>query len=376
MLPLSTTSIQSPADGKGNVPEAATVERLPATTFSRLAFIKTKYRLGLSGTPWREDDRQHLIVALSGFPIAIRWAEFVASGILKRPRIVIATVASDAAKTTYVRELLARRKGRTLVFCDWIEQGQALADSLDLPFIHGETRHKLERLQESEAAVVSRIGDRGLDFPDLQLVVEVAYAGAAREQFAQRVGRLLHGAFEGEFHTVFTPEEAEKFRPRIFGVEAELAGEVDIEFVNVGAVAEPRQKAPLHHRPSTSLRMSRRVAIPSASHPSTGAQEQSDLDLALANPAVRKLVLEADDRAGVKNRGYVEKAIRAAWDSPVSLEEIRAGKGIGEQGVRRYKAGFREAQKAGLVTVLEGGRYLADRARIKKLIELSQRFKK
>ncbi len=340
------------------IPDEA--QRLPANTFSKLAFAKAKYRLGLTGTPWREDDRQHLIVALSGFPVAVRWAELLKAGVLRRPRIVVATVPSDHAKTAYVRHLVGRRRGRAIVFCDWIEQGQALADALDAPFIHGATRNKLERLEEAEVAVVSRIGDRGLDLPDLKLVVEVAFAGAAREQFAQRVGRLLHGEFEGEFHTVFTPAEAARFRPRIFGVEAEMAGEVDIEFVTVGDIGESKPKA-VHVRPSRPI--------------AKAAGPQSEVDEALAIPAVRKLVDQADARAGVKARGYVEKALRLAWDSPVTLEELRAGKGVGEEGMKRYRAGFRQALAVGLVTDVGGGRYLADRGKIKKLVELSRRFK-
>lgn len=54
--------------------------RVPANTFSKLAFLKAKYRLGLTGTPWREDDRQFMITALSGFPAHIPWAELIKAG--------------------------------------------------------------------------------------------------------------------------------------------------------------------------------------------------------------------------------------------------------------------------------------------------------
>jgi superfamily II DNA or RNA helicase len=345
-------------------------QRLPATTFSKLAFVKTKYRLGLTGTPWREDDRQHLILALAGFPLAVRWSELVAAGILKRPRIIVATVASESAKTAYVKQLVAKRKGRAIIFCDWIEQGNALANALGVPFIHGETKNKLELLRESEVAVVSRIGDRGLDLPDLKLVIEVAGQGAAREQFAQRVGRLLHGAFAGEFHTVFTPDEAEKFRPRVFGVEAELAGEVDIEFVTVGDVKEPTER-------SVKVRPAPRAAKGKAAKlAASGArQPESEADALFANPAVAKILNDAETKAGVKARGYVRKALKLAWDSPVTLEELRLGRGLGTSGMIYFKAGFREAIAAGLAQDLGGGRYLADKGKIKKIAELSQRYK-
>lgn len=351
------------------IPDEA--QRLPANTFSKLAFVKTKYRLGLTGTPWREDDRQHLIVALSGFPVAVRWSELVNAGVLKRPRIIVATVPNESAKTQYVKQLLAKRKGRAIIFCDWIEQGNALANALDVPFIHGETRNKLERLQESDVAVVSRIGDRGVDLHDLRLVVEVAGQGAAREQFAQRVGRLLHGDFAGEFHTVFTPDEAEKFRPRVFGVEAELAGEVDIEFVTVGNVTEPKAAfAPSRVR-ATLPKSVARTAKPSAS-----TRPQSELDALLQERAVMNVLAQADAKAGVKARGYVRKAIEVCWDSPVTIEELKIGKGIGDEGIGRYRAGFREAVAAGLIQDLGGGRYLADKGKIKKIAELAQKFKR
>lgn len=351
------------------VPDEA--QRLPANTFSKLAFVKTKYRLGLTGTPWREDDRQHLIVALSGFPVSIRWAELVNAGVLKRPRIIVATVPTEAAKTQYVAKLVSQRKGRALIFCDWIEQGNALANALGVPFVHGDTSNKLQRIRESEVAVVSRIGDRGLDLPDLKLVIEVAGQGAAREQFAQRVGRLLHGAFEGEFHTVFTPEEATKFRPRVFGVEAELAGEVDIEFVTVGNVSEEMTKAMrVVSRPAA-----RTTKVSAAANP---AKPQSEMERMLAVPSVAKLVAEARAKISTraKEQRLANKVISLSWDSPITIQELQVGKGLSEKQTRAYKAAFRETVAVGLVQDLGGGRYLADKGKIKKLVELAERFKR
>lgn len=45
--------------------------RLPATTFSRLATLRTDYRIGLSATPYREDGRTDYIFALTGFPACL-----------------------------------------------------------------------------------------------------------------------------------------------------------------------------------------------------------------------------------------------------------------------------------------------------------------
>ena len=347
-------------------------QRLPANTFSKLAFIKTKYRLGLTGTPWREDDRQFLITALSGFPIAIRWGELITAGVLRRPHIIVATVPSESAKTGYVRSLLAKRRGRAIIFCDWLEQGQALADALDIPFIHGGTSSKLDRILETEVCVVSRIGDRGLSLPDLRLVIEVAGAGSAREQFAQRVGRLLHGDFEGDFYTVFTPEEAAKYRGRIFGVEAELAGEVDIDFIEVGntSAVEHRtfRQEPTRSRTRATPAPHRVQAAPRASQP---PEPPDDTTQALALPSVAAKLSQAKKSVGSRTAPYLERVLRYCWTAALSPKEIAEGLGIVDQATRsRLNSACAAAAKTGLMKV-EGGRYMVDQEEINRLRTLS-----
>lgn len=352
-------------------------QRLPANTFSKLAFVKTKYRLGLTGTPWREDERQHLIVALCGFPVAIRWAELINAGALKRPRIVVATVPNEAAKTSYVKSLMAKRKGRAIIFCDWLEQGQALADALDVPFVHGGTARKLEKVQESEVCVVSRIGDRGISLPDLRLVVEVAGAGSAREQFAQRVGRLLHGEFQGEFHTVFTPEEAAKYRGRIFGVEAELAGEVEIQFVNVDGSKDAGDVRPVKSKRIQIKRESSRgtaVASTMYSAADMNAVVAGDDPIAqgMALPAVWAKILQAMKGVGDRTAPYVKRVLRYCWDAALSPNEICEGLGILDEATKsRISSACKACEKVGLMSVDEHGRYWVAADEIQRLKTLS-----
>lgn len=347
-------------------------QRVPANTFSKLAFAKTKYRLGLTGTPWREDERQHLIVALSGFPVAIRWAELITSGALHRPRIIVATVSTETAKTGYVKSLIAKRKGRALIFCDWIEQGQALADALDVPFIHGGTARKLEKVQESEVCVVSRIGDRGISLPDLRLVIEVAGAGSAREQFAQRVGRLLHGEFEGEFVTVFTPAEAQKYRGRIFGVEAELAGEVDIEFVTIGDVKEiePRARS---FKPSKAKSIYKGSHIVAARAPAQKpVKEIDEIAQTLNMPSVAAKISMAKKSVGVNSVPYVERVIRYCWSAALSPKDMVEGLALtGKNAISELSSACKGAEKVGLLTVDEQGRYKVNQDEIQRLKVLS-----
>ncbi|MGB8647280.1 MAG: DEAD/DEAH box helicase family protein [Anaerolineae bacterium] len=343
------------------------VQTLPADTFSKLAFLKTKYRAGLSASPWREDGRQYLIAALSGFPCAIRWSDLIRSGVLKRPRVVVATVPNDAAKTRFVQQLVReRRGGRALIFCDYLDQGNALANALEVPFVSGETPHKFERVQEAPVCVVSRIADRGLDFEDLTLVVEVAFLGKSREQEAQRLGRLLHSQAKGVHYLLFTPEEMEKFRPRIYGIEAELAGEVDIEFVTVGHVAEPKERSAIRQRPARST----------AQRALSADKPMSELDQALANPAIAKLVAQAESKMERNVRSLIRKVIGLAWDSAISEEELRIGMGIKPRMLTYYRKAFAEARVVGLLTQLDDGRYMTDRAKIKSVIALSQKLGK
>lgn len=340
-------------------------QRLPANTFSKLAFIKTKYRIGLSATPWREDDRQHLIVALSGFPVAIRWAEMINSGALRKPRIIVATVQNESAKTAYVKQLVAKRKGRALIFCDWIEQGQALADALDVPFVHGDTPRKLERIQESDVCVVSRIGDRGISLPDLRLVIEVAGAGVAREQFAQRVGRLLHGDFAGEFITVFTPEEAVKYRGRVFGVEAELAGEVDIEFVDIG-----------HVTAVTALKangMNDRRARVSKRRIEETSEPRDEIARVLALPPIAAKIARAQSLLPSDSANFVPQVIRYCWSIALSPQEIAEARGLtGDRTISRWSTVCKAVANTKLLSMDTEGRYLTNHAEIDRLKKLSE----
>jgi DNA excision repair protein ERCC-3 len=356
------------------VPDEA--QRLPANTFSKLAFVQTTYRLGLTGTPWREDDRQHLIVALSGFPVAIRWSEMIRAGALRKPRIVVATVSSETAKTAYVRTLVSARKGRTMIFCDWLEQGKALADALEVPFVHGGTARKLQTLEENEVCVVSRVGDRGISLRDLRLVIEVAGAGSAREQFAQRVGRLLHGDFNGEFVTVFTPEEAAKYRGRVFGVEAELAGEVEIEFVEVGSTFQvSSSKSHALRLNSLKGRTAKRVVRERITSNDVNSRIKKPMDETaevLSLPAVAAKIELAKKSVGQDAVQYVERVLRYCWESSLSPKDIVDGLGMtGKNSLSRLSSACKAAVKVGLMVSDEHGRYRVNQDEIHRLKVLS-----
>jgi len=356
------------------------VQTLPADTFSKLAFLKTKYRIGLSASPWREDGRQHMIAALSGFPCAIRWADLIRAGVLKRPRIVIVTVPNDTAKTRYAHTLIAKRKpGRALLFCDYLERGQALANALGVPFVSGETPNKLKRVQEAEVCVVSRIADRGLDFPDLTLIVEVAFLGSSREQEAQRLGRLLHGQTSGEHYLLFTPDEYAKFKPRIYGIESELAGEVDIEFVSVGNVA-PSDKFENHVGDRTAAPRRKRLravgvraARPTAEDAPTPEDEISRL---MRLPSVAAKIAKAEAALDQASASWVKRVFRISYRPNFSPEEIIEGLGrSGGRTISRCRAACKAMSTLGLLT-RDGTRYGVNRDELNRLRTLAAAINK
>jgi len=62
---------------------------LPANTFIRFSTVRTKYRMGLSGSPYREDGRVNYIIALTGYPIGLAWEKFFELGIIRKPSITL-----------------------------------------------------------------------------------------------------------------------------------------------------------------------------------------------------------------------------------------------------------------------------------------------
>jgi DNA excision repair protein ERCC-3 len=201
------------------------VHHVPATVYRRSADLQTKHRLGLSATPIREDDREKDIFTLIGPPIGTDWDALFDAGFVQEPEVEIRYVpwdsderrrehastsghdrrqvaATNPAKLREVRHLLAtHRDAKALIFVEYIDHGDALAEALSVPFLSGETRHaRREKLLsefrhgQRDALVVSRVGDEGIDLPDADLVVVASGLGGSRRQGAQRAGRAMRPA--------------------------------------------------------------------------------------------------------------------------------------------------------------------------------------
>jgi len=191
--------------------------RLPANTFSRLATLKAKYRMGLSATPYREDGRTSYIFALTGFPVGLDWERLKRLKVFTPPDIQVYIFPSYDLKIKKLKELLMVPK-KTLVFCDSINLGKRLSRETGYPFVYGDTKDRLNIIGRSETTIISRVGDEGVSVPDLKRVIEVDFLGGSRRQEGQRMGRLFHSQAKGEHIILMTEKEFQRFEKRLFAI--------------------------------------------------------------------------------------------------------------------------------------------------------------
>ncbi|QWC20655.1 DEAD/DEAH box helicase [Halorubrum sp. 2020YC2] len=209
-----------------------------APVYSRTAELQSKHRLGLSATPVSETGSEEEIYTLIGQPIGADWDSLFEAGFVQEPEVEIRYVpwrdemaqseyaaadgrerrrvaAENPAKVEEIRYLLAaHRDKKALVFVEYLDHGEAIADALDAPFISGETPHH-ERAElfrrfraedggdgdegspdavrdgDLDVLVVSRVGDEGIDLPNAELAVVASGLGGSRRQGSQRAGRTM-----------------------------------------------------------------------------------------------------------------------------------------------------------------------------------------
>nr|WP_284062484.1 DEAD/DEAH box helicase [Halobaculum sp. SYNS20] len=195
---------------------------IPSPVYRRSADLQSKHRLGLSATPVRESDDEEEIFTLIGPPIGTDWDGLFDAGYVAEPEVEIRYVpwrddeaenewanadgrarhmaaARNPAKAGEVRRLRDQHgDAKALVFVDYLDQGEALAAELGVPFVSGETRHHVRqrlfeefRQGERQTLVVSRIADEGIDLPNAGLAIVASGLGGSRRQGAQRAGRTM-----------------------------------------------------------------------------------------------------------------------------------------------------------------------------------------
>jgi DNA excision repair protein ERCC-3 len=190
----------------------------PANTYSRLAFLDAQYRIGLSGSPYREDGRSELIYILSGAPYGSDWDRLFEEGWVAKPEVNL-HVYSD--KILLLQSMLQKLMGKTIIFCDTLSLGQQASKSTHLPFLYGEhpLSKRIEAINKYHSFICSRIFDEGMDIPNIKNIIEIDFLGGSRRQQLQRVGRLMHSLIEGsQYHLIMSPNELQKYGKRLYGL--------------------------------------------------------------------------------------------------------------------------------------------------------------
>ena len=244
------------------------VHHISAPIYRRSADLQSRHRVGLSSSPIREDDRESDIFTLIGPPIGTDWDALFEAGYVAEPEVEIRYIpwgdedarnqyvssdgherrqlaATNPAKLREVEALLLSEPDRqALVFVEYLDQGEALADALDVPFISGEMpHHRREKLfdrfhnGEIGTLIVSRVGDEGIDLPSAELAIVASGLGGSRRQGTQRAGRTMRPTGRARMYVLATQgtreEEFARRRMRY------LAGKgVQVTERNVDTLAE------------------------------------------------------------------------------------------------------------------------------------------
>lgn len=190
---------------------------LPANTFSKLATLKTKYRLGLSATPFREDERTNYIFALTGYPVGLEWNSLMKILGKKYHDVNVYIVNNDENKIKLLSNLLNLQK-KTIIFVNELEIGHQIANKLGIPFIHGATKDRMSIAKNSKVFVASRVMELGVSLKDLNHIIEVDFLFGSKREEVQRTGRLFHSERAERHDIIFTKDEFEKYSKRLHGM--------------------------------------------------------------------------------------------------------------------------------------------------------------
>lgn len=196
-------------------------QTLPSRTYSKISTINTKYRIGLSATPYREEDgTTKYIFALTGYPVGLNWNELKEKGVTRYPDVKVLLHRTQRQKRKTVEEYINKKTGKIVVFCDSIDEGKKLSEDLDIPFIHGETDNRMDKFRNNRVVISSRVGDEGMSLDDINVVIEYDFHGRSRRQELQRAGRIMHNDSEdGEHYILMTDDEHEKYSRRLLSLE-------------------------------------------------------------------------------------------------------------------------------------------------------------
>lgn len=218
------------------------VHMLPAPVFKITAELQAIYRVGLTATLIREDNREGEVFSLVGPKrYDVPWSELESQGWIaeaicteirvplpedleipyaigtKREKYRIAS--ENRVKIEIVKELIANHsEDYILVIGQYLDQLKIIAQELNAPLITGalptEKREELYnsfRDGEIKLLVVSKVANFAIDLPDASVAIQVSGTFGSRQEEAQRLGRILRPKQKSSyFYTLVTRYSSEE----------------------------------------------------------------------------------------------------------------------------------------------------------------------
>lgn len=311
--------------------------RLPAPTWSKLAFGSFTYQASMTATVG-DEERRTMLFALGGPPRVTPWQDLVAEGVLNRPRVEVLQVSDLAFKILWLKDALAKHRAkRVLVYCDSIQLGKQLTRELGIPFIYGETRNKFDAVTNARHCILSKAIETALDLTDLELIVEVDVSRTGRSMISagQRAGRAGHSLRACAFVVLMTPHEYARFGERLVGIEMQF-GDVIAYRDLTGNPAQLRGAT--QHKPAI-----RKATIALKTKVGDGVSKLLDV------PGVRRAILDAETKLGGERTGYVAKAFQVlVKHGSGTSEELRRRADMTPRAWKRYRPGLNALVGVGL----------------------------
>lgn len=214
----------------------------------------TEYRLGFTGTAYRDDGNDMMITAVSGYKIYSHDSEeLIKAGVLMKPEIVFVKydmpgeyalelankslsglinetpnymrfyenfVVKNKVRNKVIERLVDKERGKqTLIVVKYIEHGEHLQEVVEgAEYLNGKTPKKqrarmIERFKNGELKVlISTISifAEGINVPNLEVIINAA-ANSGDVKTVQLLGRLLRKLVGKDEVTMYDFVDTEKF---------------------------------------------------------------------------------------------------------------------------------------------------------------------
>lgn len=218
------------------------VHMLPAPVFKVTAELQSLYRVGLTATLVREDNKEDEVFSLVGPKrFDVPWSELEATGFiaeaycseiriplpldmevkyaLANKREQFRMASENPRKLEIVQNLLKRHEGEfILVIGQYLSQLKDVAKAINAPIITGSTANKKRdelyskfRSGELKILVVSKVANFAIDLPDASVAIQLSGTFGSRSEEAQRLGRILRPKdINSNFYSLVTQNSTEE----------------------------------------------------------------------------------------------------------------------------------------------------------------------